>query len=45
MVTQLVNDGLNVQCPYHTGHCIANLLEYESIGNVEKWNETVVREI
>ena len=43
--TQLRNNGLKVQCPNHEGHCTANLSEDESIGNEEKWTETVVREI
>lgn len=41
----LKNQGVNVTCPNHPGHCSANLDPTQPIGDEAKWNENVTREI
>lgn len=45
VASKLNNDGQNVKCPNHAGHCTANLEMTETIGNEEKWNIEVCKAV
>ena len=43
--SRLRNKDIVVSCPNHSGHCTANVQEDEPIGQENKWNETVAKQI
>lgn len=43
--SRLQNQGKQVKCPSHPGHCTANLKQSEAIGNEQAWNEIVSKQI